>query len=386
MTPDTWSPEAPLAGVDIQAAELLFKEARRRRRRRRAGFCAAAFVVLLAMAALATWAAGGPTANPPRGGVPDIAQGSFGPGPDAYVINLYGGITAINLDTRRVSGSLTLGESPFCRALRAGSYPPGLHKAFVSACRSGRGSVGDGLAIAPDGKTAYLATSVGVVRVDLTNGHAARVDRRLPGTTGAESIALAPDGATAYVTARTGEGEQLVEVDLASGTIGRRFDLPPGAADVAVTGDGRTAWITNGLSQDIYSLDLTTGKLGAPIAIPGGAGSIAISGDGRSALVTNTGDPPGLAKKTGKWRLEQKHAGYRYMTPVDLATRAVGAPITLYHGPEDVAIAPDGKTAYVATGGHGPPGPPGILVIDLTRGVESGTIRVPAGASQIAIP
>lgn len=380
MTSDSLVREARPTGTDERAAELLFKEARRRRRHRRVAFGAVVLTVLVAIAALVAWAAGDQAANRARGGAPDISEGSFGPGPYAYVTNQHGGITAINLDTHRVSASLRVAENPFCRSLRTGDVPRGLRKEFASGCRGGI-HVGNGLAVDPRGRTAYMTSSEGILRIDLADGH---VGRPLPHTKDLQSLALAPDGDSAYAT--IAGGGELVEIDLASGGVERRFALPPGAADVAVPGDGRTAWLTNGLSFEIYPLDLTNGTLGAPIPVPGGAISIAVSRNGRFALVTDTGNPAALVKKTGKWRLEQKYTGYSYVTPVDLATRTVGTPITLYHAPDDVAIAPDGETAYVTTGGHGPPGPPGILVVDLARGVESGSIRVAAGAWLIAIP
>ena len=41
------------------------------------------------------------------------------------------------------------------------------------------------------------------------------------------------------------------------------------------------------------------------------------------------------------------------MTPIATATNTAGPPITVGNDPDDIAITPDGKTAYVANSGSG---------------------------------
>ena len=80
-----------------------------------------------------------------------------------------------------------------------------------------------------------------------------------------------------------------------------------------------------------------TNTAGPPITVGGGPQAIAITPDGKTAYVTNFDSDT--------------------VTPIATATNTAGPPITVGHGPDAIAITPDGKTAYVANGnsGHGDP-------------------------------
>jgi DNA-binding beta-propeller fold protein YncE len=139
---------------------------------------------------------------------------------------------------------------------------------------------------------------------------------------------------TAYVTTAAG----IVEVDLATGHIVRRivtagnlFALDP----IAVAPDDRTVYAVS--DNVLTSIDVATGRIQATLTfgpatggLADGSGlpsSIAIAPDGRTAYVAVP--------------------AYGTLIPINLAPLSAGRPIHLAGQPFQVAIAPDGETAYV---------------------------------------
>jgi DNA-binding beta-propeller fold protein YncE len=205
------------------------------------------------------------------------------------------------------------------------------------------------------------------VRIDLATGH---VGTPFPHSQFWYSIALAPTGHVAYVT----NGRKLAAVDLRSKKFVRSLTVAKAGSDVAITRDGKTAYLTNGLNGSIYPVDLAKWKMGPSLVIPGGAGAddITIAPDGLTAYVTSTLEsavgPPGSHSETSS------------VIPVNLVTHVMGSPITVYHGPYDIAVAQNGRMAYVTTDG------PWLLAIDLATGSAAGTIHLPVVSDNIAAP
>ena len=85
-------------------------------------------------------------------------------------------------------------------------------------------------------------------------------------------------------------------------------------------------------SGDIVTpIDTATNTAGPPIAVQD-ATQIAITPDGKTAYVS---DPAGDA-----------------VIPIDTATNTAGTPIQIGRAPAEIAITPDGTTAYVIDQGH----------------------------------
>lgn len=195
-----------------------------------------------------------------------------------------------------------------------------------------------GVAITPDGSTAYVAgagngslTPIDLranpprarPAIALTTTPAARVPR-VP-----EYVAISPDGLRVYVT--DAANDQLVVVDLSGPrpVVGRAIKVGHEPAGVAFAPDGRTAYVTNVGGRSVTPIAVATGRAGKAIRGVGKAPSqIAIAPDGRTAYVTDNGSDK--------------------LYPITLASRKIGAPIAVGSGPIGVAITPDGRTAYVA--------------------------------------
>ncbi len=139
----------------------------------------------------------------------------------------------------------------------------------------------------------------------------------------------------AYVTDNA-DGGVLVPVNLATGKTGQAIQLGGTPVGVAITADGKTAYVavstTPPGSSAVVPVDLATGAKGQPISVPGiQATSIVITPDGRFAYLT-------------AWHRVQ-------IFPVDLTARTTQTPISTPNAQliTAIAMAPDGRTAYVAT-------------------------------------
>ncbi|HEY7948430.1 MAG TPA: YncE family protein [Acidimicrobiales bacterium] len=219
-----------------------------------------------------------------------------------------------------------------------------------------------GGSLSSSGATAYLTSGPSIIPVDLATGTATS-PISLPGRV-TEAVAITPDGRTAYVTTYESSSPYaaaVVPIDVASGTVDSPISVPIGIAGIAITPDGRTAYVTTGAPGEIIPIDLADESIGSPISVPGIRPGIAITPDGLTALTT---------------------VGPNTVVPVDLATRTVGTPISLPVGASAVAVAPDGSTAYAI----GPTSTGSAVVpIDLARNAAGPPIPVPAGADGIAV-
>jgi DNA-binding beta-propeller fold protein YncE len=224
--------------------------------------------------------------------------------------------------------------------------------------------------ITPDGRTLY-AIFGGVVPINLVTGSLGSTIK-IPG---AEAIAITHDGRTAYVT---GEKDTITAINLTSHRIGRVIALPTFSpagprrnyVGIALTPDARNAFVIDGYG-DMIPVDLGTATVGTTINIPLGTGAIDITPDGRTAYVVNTTN------------IGRGQGDLSYVTPVDLATGTLDKPITLLHAPYDIAISRNGRTAYVTTGEDSPT--PAVIPIDIASRHAGKPIRIDGGAVAIAV-
>jgi YVTN family beta-propeller protein len=155
----------------------------------------------------------------------------------------------------------------------------------------------------------------------------------ISGSAQPEAIAITPNVKTAYVTIFS--SHTVTPINLSANKAGRPIKISgksPGndftglPFAIAITPDGKTAYVTNGASGTVTPIDVATDEPGKPIKISGkpGADAIAISADGTTAYVAN--QPSST------------------VTPIDLATNTPEKPIKIGHGWdsgfEAIVIAP----------------------------------------------
>jgi DNA-binding beta-propeller fold protein YncE len=188
----------------------------------------------------------------------------------------------------------------------------------------------EGIAITPDGATAFVTGAAGVTPIDVET-RTAGATIEVPGNP--EGVAITPDGTTAFVTANT--AGTVTPIDVATRSAGPPIMVAAGggASAVAITPDGRTAFVTvDNLDGRLIPVDIATRTPGAPIPVGPFPDGPAITPDGATLFVAN-GDPEGPG----------------IVTPVDVSTRTAGTPIPVHPLADTVAITPDGTTALAAS-------------------------------------
>jgi YVTN family beta-propeller protein len=132
---------------------------------------------------------------------------------------------------------------------------------------------------------------------------------------------------------------------------------------IAITPDGRFAYVVNGNTDNVSVIDTQTNQVfGTPTGVGHMPNGIAITPDGRFAYVTNEGSESVSVINT----------------QINLV---VGPPIEVGAIPEGIAITPDGRFAYVTNEGS-----ESVSVIDTQTNHVVGTpITVGAGPTGIAI-
>jgi YVTN family beta-propeller protein len=221
-----------------------------------------------------------------------------------------------------------------------------------------------GVVMTLDRKKAFLLDSShgDVIPVDLVKGQvgASIAVGRLP-----VDEHLSADGSKLYVTDNI--GGIVVPIDTATGTVLASQNLSPGVDGYIPSPTGSSALVvTYTSSGEPGIVYIATGAgLGAQLAVGLNPPTDAFySPDGKTAWVVEggTGNQPGT------------------LTPIDVASRQVGTPITLGHFPETDALTPDGKLVVVANRLDGT-----VSIVDLTRRAVVATVPVGASPSGIAI-
>jgi YVTN family beta-propeller protein len=199
-----------------------------------------------------------PTGSTPTG-VAVSPDGRF-----AYVVNRGAGtVSAIDTATNAVVATTTFGDSTF-------------------------GAIS--LAVSPDGLSLYIAnaSTSTVSVVDVTSG---AVRATVPMRAGSMpfDVAATPDGRFAYVVNLLGfEDDTLVVIDTATNSVVAKAALEILGRGIAVHPGGRTAYVTQALTNTLAVVDLATnGSSIAPIPTGANPFRVAVSPDGRFAYVTN---------------------------------------------------------------------------------------------------
>ncbi len=235
-------------------------------------------------------------------------------------------------------------------------------------------------AVAATGPTAYVTDSgIGggaVTPIDLTtNAPGTPIPVGSGPNSGPNGIAITPDGKTAYVA--NGNDNTVTPINLASGTPGGPIAVGGFPFGVAISPDAKTVYVANNNDNTVTPINVATNTPGANITVGNSPFEIAITPDGRTAYVSNTFDgtvtpinvatntpgptinfgpaagPEGITVTPDGTTVYVVNSGINSVSPIDVATNAPGTPITVGSNPAGIAIAPDGKTAYVANNSDG---------------------------------
>ncbi len=236
-----------------------------------------------------------------------------------------------------------------------------------------------------------------------------------PGASAQLGVAISPDGRTAYSVAAGSHALVAIDLTASPATAGTPVALPGTPAYIAISPDGRKAYVANPQLNELIPVDLTTTPItpGTPIAVGGSPRGVAFSPDGAMAYVANYNDgtvtpitvatntpesaitgvgtnPDQLAITPDGARAYVTDNGSSNVYPITLASGVVGAPISVGSGltPLGIAITPDGTKAYIANFGFEADGSgtgDTVTPITLSTGVAGSPITVGGGPWSIAV-
>ena len=187
-----------------------------------------------------------------------------------------------------------------------------------------------------------------------------------PGYSGPCAIAVSKDGKTAYVA--NAEARQVAWVDLPAGPVSRRIETPGEPSGLVMSPDGTRLIVTCAAPRStVLVLDAATGQTLAAIAAGHTAMGPAVAPDGKRLYVCN--------------RFNND------VSVIDLATGVELARVKAVREPVAAAITPDGTAVFVAN--HLPndrldsyPVSAMVTVID-TQSHQTTAIRLPHGSHSL---
>jgi YVTN family beta-propeller protein len=226
------------------------------------------------------------------------------------------------------------------------------------------GSYPNGVAISPDGKTAYVATETGLdagqlVSIDVATrqvvGQPVELERR------ANALAVAPDGMRVYVSSGDEQGRVWLVYPQVDSVASWHIEVPGGRiGEMAITPDGKHLVVTHPESKSVSVIDTGSSQvIGPPIEVGAGARGLAISPDGNLAYAV----------------------GGNALSVIDLsANDQVIDEIPVPGGAVEIALSPSGDRAFVTTANNK------VVVIDTEeRQVIGEPIKVGTQAEGIAV-
>lgn len=310
--------------------------------------------LLAALAALACWSPAAHAAGPRPGYVTtingnalvpfDAFAGTFGT-PLAISGHLWGVAITPDGATAYVANESTSTVTPFDVATNT----PGTPIAVGNSPRL--------LGIRPDGATAYVA-NYGADTVSVIDTATNTVVGTIPTGDSPHGVAISPDGSRLYV-ACIYSGDVDV-IDTATNTVVAAIPAGTLPYTLAITPDGASLYVTDIAGSNVIPIDTATNTARAPIPVGGPTFGVAITPDGATAYVSVL------------------YGGM--VVPIDLATDTAGTPIPLGANPEGLAVTPDGTTAYVTDSGNNT-----VTRLDLATDTAGTPVSVPQSPVTIAM-
>ena len=286
-----------------------------------------------------------------------------------YVTNLGSAtVSVIDLNERKVISTIPVGYGPTGMAVS-----PNLERVYVGNIWSGTISViatqtntvettipipswwgtaaPFGLAMTPDGNQIFVSNlSDGTIRVVSTKSNTVIATITEAYDWALRYIVMAPNGEYAYAIG-TGDGKISVIRVSDYKVVAKILNLPA-ARHMAVTPDGSRMYVTSDKHHKLYVIDAANYSLIDTISFPTGSGTITVDID-----------------PTGKFALVSNFLGQVSMVDINPQSPAYNQiigrvpPVSFYQ--YCIAIAPDGKTAYLSNQADRGGSPNSINLIDI---------------------
>lgn len=216
--------------------------------------------------------------------------------------------------------------------------------AVVSTVDLGKHTRPHGLAWISD--TQLAVTTEGSAHLLVVNPQSGRIDKEIEtGQKVSHMVAVTPDGKRAFV-ANIGSGS-VTAVDLEAGTKLRDIKTGEGAEGIAVTPDGREVWVGNRADDTLTIFDPETLEVRENVACKGFPIRVAPTPDGKKMLVSAAESGEVVVIDT-KQRQEIFRRQLDLSTAADAGTRLFGDRFGKSPVPVGLVVAPDGSSAWVA--------------------------------------
>jgi DNA-binding beta-propeller fold protein YncE len=197
------------------------------------------------------------------------------------------------------------------------------------------------------------------------------------GSPGLTSAAAAPDGRTVYELGMTYDPDlaaAVTPIDGSTNAAGKAITLPTVQPfDIAIDPNGKTAYVS--ADDGVFPINLATNTAGKEISIPGRGWTMAFAPDGKKLYVLDNLVPAPRSDHRGAGALTSA------VTPIRTATNTALAPIKLPKAAGylfDIAITPNGATAYVLDDVGGWSYANSVIPIDLVSGTPLAPIKIKA--------
>jgi DNA-binding beta-propeller fold protein YncE len=140
------------------------------------------------------------------------------------------------------------------------------------------------------------------------------------------AIAITPNGRTAYVTDIS--RNLVIPISTATEKPGRAIKVGVGPFNLAMSPNGKTVYVANDDSRTVTPISTSSDRAGRPIGVGDYPGYIAVAANGKTVYTV----------------------GLTELTAIATATNKTRKPVRVGSGTHDIAIAPDSKTVYVSDG------------------------------------
>lgn len=225
--------------------------------------------------------------------------------------------------TRTSASASPLGLAPTEAATRTASPSPGTKKNHAHHGKTSPGKAKPGSPTGTSSTLYVIGTDAGGGYVQPVDAATGKTAQPIGGVYAPTAIAITPDGKTAYVLNQ----ESVTPVSTATGTAGPMITVGNHPVAMALTPDGKTLYVINQGSDTVTPVNTATNTAGAPIKVGDYPDAIAITPNGLLAYVAN-----GRSDS---------------VTPILISTNAPGPSIAVGKFPTAIAITPDSKTVYV---------------------------------------
>ncbi|KAK1178904.1 IPT/TIG domain-containing protein [Streptomyces sp. NBS 14/10] len=208
-----------------------------------------------------------------------------------------------------------------------------------------------GIAVTPNGATAYVADSGGTAVTAISTA-TDTVAATVTVGSGPWAVAVSPDGAYAYVT-RTSAGAVAV-IATATNTVAATISGFSSPRGLAVTPDGSRLYVANSGAGTVAVVNTATRAVIATVTVGSSPDAVVVRPDGAVVYVSNTGSGT--------------------VSAISTATNTVSATISGFSSPHGLAVTPDGSQLYVAnTGGQA------VGVVSTATNTVGSSVPIPVG-------